>query len=687
MQDTANNGGGLFFTAANSQALAKAFEAAIKDVNKQVGVAAGVSFNTNSLTSSSVLYLTQFNSADWSGDLVAYDLDDITGDINSTPIWNAADELDDDTVITPTTRSILTFGATYGVPFRWTDITSAQKNDLKTSPSGGVDTDTVGQARLDFLRGDRGNEGIGESFRIRSSRLGDVVHSSAVYVGKPEIGWPDIAPFPTGSDVYSNFVSTQESRTGILYVGANDGMLHGFRADTGKEVLAYIPSNLFSTASGQGLHYLTDPLYNHRYYVDLTPSISDVYVKTTAAGTEHWATILVGSEGGGGRGLFALDITDPSSFSETASTPANTVMWEFTSADDVDLGHTFSRPTIVLMNDGQWAVIFGNGYNDSGSGTAQLFIVFIEKGVDGTWSVGDYKKLDTGAGDTTDRNGLSTPAVVDIDGNGTADRAYAGDLEGNMWAFDLSSSTASDWEIAHKTAAIRPLFTAENNQAITTLPLIVKNPEVSDSATPNPFPNVLVLFGTGQYLVNNDTTTTDTQSFYGVWDQRKDGLDRTDLVEQTFEAGFPANARVLTDNSIPYNETGNYRRYGWYIDLPDSGERIATKGFVRGDKVYFNTLIPSTDVCSFGSSGYLMVVNYANGGRPDTATFDFDGDGDIDDDDLLSNSGGTVTDAPPSGVKVEHAVLTAPVNLGNKRYTGVSLTDDSNSGGGPRHPR
>ena len=210
-----------------------------------------------------------------------------------------------------------------------------------------------------------------------------------------------------------------------------------------------------------------------------------------------------------------------SSEERTERVSAKTVLWEFDSTDDADLGYSFSRPTIVPMegpsNTIQWAVVVGNGYNDLGSGEAKLFVLLIEQGLDGTWSPGDYVEITTGVGDTSNRNGLSTPAVIDSDGDGLADRAYAGDLEGNMWAFDLSGSTPGNWDVAYYDGTDpEPLFNGPSGQQITSSPVIVRNKDVATSGSN--FPNTMVIFGTGQYLTTGDLTTTGTQTMYGVWD-------------------------------------------------------------------------------------------------------------------------------------------------------------------------
>jgi type IV pilus assembly protein PilY1 len=321
------------------------------------------------------------------------------------------------------------------------------------------------------------------------------------------------------------------------------------------------------------------------------------------------------------------------------------------------------------MENGEWAAIFGNGYNDAGSGEAQLFILFLEDGLDGSWSTSDYIKISTGAGNTTTRNGLATPAVIDTDGNGAADRVYAADLLGNMWVFDLSSSSTNSWDIAYKSGSTGvPLFTAPSNQPITTAPAIVLNPEQPTSNSNDP--NVLVLFGTGQYLASGDNTTTSQQSFYGVWDSGEKQLTQADLVQQVIGTGTTSGGkagRTLTNNTVDYGSGDD----GWYIDLPVSGERVIVDPVIRGDLVYFNTAIPDSSPCNAGGTGWLMTAKYVNGGRPDKLAFDLSGDGRIDALDAINSEA-------PAGTGVD-GLPASSVNLGNKRYTSTTSTQDSAS--------
>jgi len=624
----AYNGRGKYLNAGDPNQLIKSLNAAISDIAERTSTAAAVSINSAKLTTQSVVYLAQFNTNGWQGNLFAFKIVDLdTGALAVTPEWTAADQLNSRDIAT-NPRTIITHDGNDGAPFQWDDLDIAQKADLKTSPAGGVDTDDIGKARLRYLRGDQADEGAGNLFRERISLLSDLVNSGPVFVGAPTLRWPDTAPFPdTYPNRYSDFKNgPAATRDGMVYVGSNGGMMHGFAETDGEERIAYIANNLFSTGSGEGLHYLTDPGYVHKYYNDLTPTISDIYADLGNGKGTQWQTVLVSGQRGGERGIFALDVTDPTDFTEAKA--GNVVLWEFTNSDDPDLGFTYSRPQIGMTNAGTWVAIFGNGYNDIGDGKAKLFIVDIAKGADGTWDTGDYIEISTNTGSTTDRNGLATPALADLDGNGTIDRVYAGGLQGHMWSFDLSSSSEAAWI----SAGASQLFHTKGHEPITSKPTLSKHPNISDDGSNDP--NVMVFFGTGQYLTDADKTSTDANYFYGVWDKGDDGLHDSDLVEQTYDPNF--SERVLTRNPVDYL-TG---KYGWYFALPDSGERSVTNPVVRGSLVFFNSFVPVSDPCSVGGFGFRFAVNLIDGGSPDEVAIDTNDDGYIDDNDKVTDASG-----------------------------------------------
>lgn len=680
LRHAAYNGRGQFLSARDPSSLVSALETVISDIEARQGSAASVAFNSTSLGTNTLLFFARFNTANWSGDLLAWNLDANTGQL-TTLRWQAASILDSRTDADMANRVVYTWGdagsSNDGVLFDWWDGTAPDpatgiKNDLLRNPDGSNDTSpfTKTQARVDFLRGDTTNEG--KTLRDRGSRLGDIIHSSPQFVGKPASGWPDNDPFGSASARYSSYQSALNTtpRDEVVYVGANDGMLHGFKVSDGNEVLAYTPSAPANTLNNTGLHYLSELDYNHRYYVDGTPEAADVFIKTTSTGTPSWHTILVGSLRGGGRGLYALDVTDPTSFANTETAAQNTVLWEFTDANDADLGYTFSTPQIAMMNNNKWAVIVGNGYNSSGTYTAKLMIIYIEAGVDGTWSPSDYVELDTGVGTSTNPNGLSTPSLLDLDGNGTIDRIYAGDLYGNLWTFDVEPG--SDWENAYASNSTQPklLFSAGTSKPITMKPLLLKPDWIPDSA--NNSPNVMVYFGTGQYIATSDPSNTATQTFYGIWDTGVQ-VSSSNLVEQTFLTSSDPTVRILTQNPVSFKEPPSLGDLGWFINLPESGERVVVDAFEVENVVFFNTLVPQSAPCSAGGGSWLMSVDAKTGGSPTTPAFDFNGDDDISDADKLN--GKTL-----AGQKFSFGIASASAVLGNtqgKNYQYTSGTDSN----------
>ena len=656
MWHAAYNGRGQFLSAGDPEELQLSLNTAIADIAQKTATAAAVSINSAKLTTQSVVYLAQFNTNRWQGNLFAFKIADLTtGALSATEEWNAATVLNSRNVAA-NPRTILTFDGVKGVPFQWADLATQHKADLNTNPSGGIDADVIGMARLDYLRGGRSNEGTGYGFRSRLSLLSDLVNSGPVYVGKPSLRWPDKAPFPTATgERYSDFkIGPAATRAGMVYAGSNGGMMHGFAESNGEEKVAFIPNNLFSTASGAGLHYLTDQNYGHRYYNDLTPTISDIYADLGS--TTKWQTILISGQRGGGRGIFALDVTEPANFTE--SNADKIALWEFTNATFPDLGYTYSRPQIALTNEAvpRWVAIFGNGYNDTGDGEAKLFIVDIAGGADGSWDSGDYEVITTNSGTPTDRNGLATPALADLDGNGTVDRIYAGDLKGQMWSFDLSGDVS-----AWTSSGASLLFTTKNNEPITVKPSLARHPTVSSTGSNDP--NIMVLFGSGQYLVNADKTSVDVNYFYGVWDNGTTNLDETRLVQQVYDPSF--TERVLTRNTVNYSGGD----FGWFVELPDKGERSVTNSVVRGSLVFFNTFVPETDPCSVGGYGYRFALNVVDGGSPEDAASDTNGDGIVDDNDKANDgSGNTDTIAAirqegflPEPVFIEDIAYTAEI--------------------------
>ncbi len=630
--------------------------------------AASVATNSTNLQIESRVYQAKFSSADWSGQLLQFRI--LTGGtLGASSEWDAGAILN--TQNYSSGRVILTKGATDGTGFRWANLTAGQQTLLNKTAAGV--TDSLGSSRVDYLRGNASAEGTtGTAFRKRdTSKLGDIVNSSPWYVGIPGAGYSDV-DYPG----YSTFRTAHLSRKPMVYVGANDGMLHGFDASltyssahpegevtstSGRELIAYVPSTIYAN-----LPWLTDRKYNrnHHYYVDGSPMIGDVDIDSST--NSDWRTVLVGSMDGGGKGYYALDVTNPTDFNETNA--GSLLFWEFTDADDSDMGNAFNHPPaklttnqpkqIVRMANGKWAAVVGNGYNST-NGKAALFILFIEDGIDGSWTLSptlDYVKLVADAGPD---NGLSTPVPFDSNGDGIVDVIYAGDLKGHVWKFlvgptpsDASVTTdPSTWKVAFSTTSCAsaapstcvPLFSAVNGSG--TAQPITWPPEV----TLHPDSGLMVLVGTGKFIESSDISDTSTQTFYGLWDRNTTAgtvVSRADLLAQTATDSTIGGIdyRTNSNTSLTWRETTCVTPYatncpgtymGWYFDMPATGERTTGVPKLDNGVIFFNTYIPSASVCDQGGTGWLMALQYDDGSALDYPIVDTSNSGSIGADDTI----------------------------------------------------
>ncbi|SEA47858.1 PilC/PilY family type IV pilus protein [Microbulbifer marinus] len=659
LQSAAGWGHGTYEYADSANSLLASLNNAFSSIAGTTGTQSSVAFNSTSLDAGSVIYSAQFDTSNFSGRLYARSLDPQRGRVDRT-LWEASEQLGDNA-----DREIITYLGGKGVPFTATALDTSSPDSDHESDLGFSDSANAPDAawvdRLMYIRGDTSKDGTG-TFRQRGTfsrladasiagdpkLLGDIVHSTPVYVGEPELNWPNYFANPSQSATYyEQFRIHNEGRTPMVYVGANDGMLHGFNAENGAEVFAYVPSLVLNSSLEQGLHAFTDSIYNHNYYVDLTPTVSDVYIDMDGDRKEEWSTVLIGGLRRGGKGYFALNITDPSllAAAETGTNAEQIVMWEFDGASGSnDLGYSFSEAQVARLNNGRWAAIFGNGY-DSVNGVAGLFIVYLDGGLDG-WSDADWEFISTEVGpDASGRkNGLSSPRLIDLDGDRIVDRVYAGDLQGNMWAFDLSDQDADihggddadQWGIAGNA----PLFTGPNSGqpsgAIMAAPLVARNTAVATGAAPN----LLVMFGTGQYLNAADLEDNLAGAFYAVWDHGRTGITAADLanrelVDGTYgrEIGDPA-----TTSTVALNWDNPHQGWRMNLELGNhdavtlsgyAGERVISAPTLRRNTLFFSTISPSLAPCASSGKGYLMSLDFRTGAAGDDAVADFNNDGQI----------------------------------------------------------
>lgn len=641
------NSRGRFFSAEDPEGLMAAFQETLNRVLERQSSASALATNSTRLSTETVIFQARFNSADWSGQLLAIPLNG-DGSIGSV-LWDAADHIP-----TAASRNIKTWSGTAGANFDWGSLSSAQKTLLGSA------------AMVDYLRGDAGGEvKNGGSFRNREKVLGDIVNSDPVFVGMQNFGYDVLSGTEGGT--YKDFLASKAGKPKMLYVGANDGMLHGFDANTGVERMAYIPNAVFGN-----LPELADTAYAHKYYVDGSPWVGDAYFNSA------WRSVLVGSTGAGGKAVFALDVSNPASFS------AADVLWEFSHSQ---LGFTIGQPMIARLNNGRWAAIFGNGY-ESTAGTAKLFVVFLDANAADGWDPGtDYMVFDT---NTTTANGLSSPTLYDQNGDRIVDYVYAGDLRGNVWKFDLSSSNSNLWKIANKSGSTYiPFFTARS--ATNQVQPITAPIEIGPA--PPGKTGVMLYFGTGRFFAVGDNTNTQVQSFYALWDDFTNNNEityscgggscnrNTALQAQSilYEGPGPGthDVRVTSTNSVNYST-----RRGWYLDLlPPSGtakgERVVSAPLLRHGRVIFTTLIPSSDPCKFGGDSWLMELQASTGGRLDYSAFD------LNDDNLFNASDyvtviidGVSQTVPVSGLASKAGIIKTPtvISAGEKEYKLASGT-------------
>ena len=592
------NGRGGFFSASSPDVFATELGGILEEIQARVESSSSAAAASSAvLNAETDRFIARFRSDDWSGEVVSENIEDGTGN------WNAEDGL---AGMNPSDRNFFTYDGSNGSVLDLLSLSSAQKDALDTDTDGNPDGE--GSGRIDWLRG----ENPGGKFRNRSSPdgkrlLGDIVNSNPQIERKINFGH---ARLPQGGYRAYRASSEYQDRPEVLYVGANDGFLHAFDSENGEELFAYMPSSLLEPKGGNDyaqINELMEPDYEHRFFVDGTPSIMDAFIDG------EWKTVLVGSMGAGGEHVFALDITNPESFEE------DDVLWEFSHPD---LERGADNPQVGRLPTGDWAAVFGNGVaGDDGT----LFVVNLETG-------NLIETLDAGDG------GLATPVLTNDEGS--IEFAYAGNVDGELFRFDLSKSNTSDWD---STVLFETEGPGGDAQPITSKPRVANMPK---SLTKR-----VVSFGTGSFFEQGDRSDSSVQSLYGIIDEAgsTSGVERDDLVEQTIINDEDRIFNVQQENGTTQQETFTIRKIsenpilsgdqGWVLDLDTvSGERVVSEPtFPSGlgrERVRFSTLIPESNVCSSGTDGFLMEISLVSGGRTNEPVFDMTNDGEFGPDDV-----------------------------------------------------
>lgn len=622
------NGRGGFYSAGNPEAFASGIKDALRRVRDRVGSGASLAANSTKLDTGTTTFQAVYFSGEWKGNLKAFSVNATTGAIGTVPTWEASNQLP-----AAASRNIKTCqntctGDSDKINFDTTSATAAQRAALATTTG---DQDNL----INYLRGSSAAEARnGGTLRNRTSPLGDIVNSQPVFVGAPD---PNLffAKTFTGADSYFSFASSNTTRAKRIYVAANDGMVHGFSSETtgtnptpGQETFAYLPSAVITG----NLKNLANPAYGfgvpHEFLNDGELTVADAYLNGFGGctGAACWRTVLIGTTGRGlSKAIYALDVTDPADVK---------LLWERDSVDSTYIGQIVGKPVVAQTANGVWSVLIGNGYNSAHNKPALLQF-----------------NLQTGAltvyqttGSASD-DGLAPPAIWN--GNfvqNIATEAYAGDLNGNVWKFDLTSPGTAGTKI----------YTAKdasgNVQPITAGMIAGRNPKVTAES------EVWVFFGTGSALEDFSPTSM-VQTWYGLIVQGSNAVSpsgtRANLRQRTINVEFAADAtRPLATRGLSSAVAGDMSgKKGWYLDLlkPNptqssplaQGERMVTPSQFQGSLLLGTSRVPvdsaNFDPCNPSGSGWIMVVDPFTGSPPTSNFFDVNNDGSFNADD---NAGG-----------------------------------------------
>jgi len=595
------NGHGEFVSAADPDAFVSGLTSALAAITGTESSFSNLGANSVALSTTSKLFQARYLPGAWTGEVGAYRLS-VDG-AETVPVWEASKN------IPVVNRKLFTSDGTRLLSFP-AGVTATQLAAL-TRTGGASNYPVTGAENAAYLAGSRTLETRDTSpLRKRDQLLGDIVGSSPAYVAE----------------------------TNSLYVGANDGMLHAFDADSGAELFGFIPNGI----NWNDLGSLSRPDYTHRYFVD------GPIVVSSKSQTPN-KNILVGALGKGGKGLFSLDVTTPSN-------PG--FKWEI-GASDPDMGLVQSAPIIARLNDGTTALIVSNGLN-SANGHAVLFVYNLDTGA-------LIRKIDTGRGsavlDAADSNALSAPTGWDVDGNGTLDYVYAGDMLGNVWKFDLTADIPATWGMSNGDA---PIFSAtyEANGRVVRQPI---TGGLAVAMNPNTY-KTWIFFGTGRLMTTGDMEDLAVQSMYGFVD------DGSTLSRSGANANLTRRTAVVagTSNGQPVRafepkSTLPALSKGWYLDLltpagyvPD-GERVVSSPRLQGNGnqtvLVVSSVIPTASACEPGGKGYVNALDAFTGTSLGAPFFDTNKDGSFADEVLTSGDG---KDLPIGSVDLGVGMGTVP---------------------------
>lgn len=588
LEAAAQVGGGTYSTANDKTSLIKSLGNVMSSIGDMTSNGGGLAVKGDTISAGNKVFQPVFNPKGWYGELRCFNS---AGTLSSSSLGTACSPAG---AVIPAAASRKIYsgkvvsGVTTTFDFTTSNLsvmTAAQQASLGSAASSGAEQKNV----ISFVRGEAVS-----GMRTRSNGLlGDIIDSQPLVVAAPTGSSSDSA--------YAAFVSANAARA-MVFVGANDGMLHGFRISDMTELSAYIPSVVY-----RNLKSLTDSTYGdsagvpHAYFVNGSLKKSDVKVSS------GWKTLMVGGLAQGGQGYFGMDVTNEATVASRA-----VAKWEWTDANDADMGYTFADPIIYNVRTSAStvvpAVILANGYeNDfsdtvsggqvSSSKSSALYILNADTGA-------LIKKIKISYPGITSQ-GLSSPAGLDIGQDGILDYVYAGDINGNMWRFDLTANSPADFTVSSE-----PLFKA--GQPIVQRPAVVP---VTKTGT-NTVLGHMVIFGTGKLLVDADRSDTAVNSVYGVLDTMDKVLvpvSKTELVSRTVtdEVG---GYRKVSASPVLDLASGTSAYKGWSLTLPSVTEKLVTAPLALADRLIFGTGIPlASEKCVPGGTGWIMGLNPLTG--------------------------------------------------------------------------
>ncbi|WP_268798095.1 pilus assembly protein [Pseudomonas huanghezhanensis] len=600
--NAANNGKGIYYQATDSAGLNTALSAALNDITSRAGTGGGAASDSSSLSSSSVFYQTQYDPTDWRGTIKSLAIG-ADGTVNTaSPNWTTDRQIVPGTVAASATYESWNAATSSVIPLSYNSFSLAQKTVLNSNLPSGI-------TGSDLVEWSKGTNKTG--LKTRTVLLGDVINSPLAFASPSDI----LASDPAADNSYTTYLDVKAaSMDQNIVVNANDGLVNVINPSNGNRRYAYMPSTVLPN-----LHYVADTAYvngvSHKFLADGQVSIVDVQFSSS------WKTLALGGVGAGGKGFYALQL-----FNASGSNAVN-ALWDISSTTTgyANMGYAYAKPEVAQLPDGRWAAFIANGYGST-NGVASLFVVDVSNG-------SLIKEIPV---DITGNNGLSSVRLR-VNAQSVVQYAYGGDLKGQMWKFDFTTTAAPTGKVG---LGGSPLFVASGgaNQPITAQPIVGNNPNGGK----------MVYFGTGKLLEVADKTTKTTQAFYAIWDN--DGTTanyrESDLVAQAINGVYSGSAGqffTTTQNDVNYAA-----KKGFYLPLiynnVATGERVIYAADLAFGRVRFTTAIVDTaDLCSSSGSGRFVDLDALSGKMLSYPVLDSNGDN------VINSADGTASGLLVSG--------------------------------------